>query len=233
MPIYHTTIGSGKNLVLLHGWGFSSAIFTDFIKQHKNKYCISAIDLPGHGKSSDVSDGIDKWADEIIKILPKNPILLGWSLGGLLAIKIAQKINISKLILVASTPKFIMDENWEFGINANNFNTFTHNLKNNYSKTLKRFISLQHNDKSQIKTLSQTIDKFPATKKSLNQGLNILLNTNLTKEIKRLNCNTKVILGKYDTLVPYEIENWYAKNNIESKILNTGHLPFLHKEFKL
>jgi pimeloyl-[acyl-carrier protein] methyl ester esterase len=41
--------------------------------------------------------------------LPNNPILLGWSLGGLLAINIANKIKISQLILLASTPKFIKD----------------------------------------------------------------------------------------------------------------------------
>jgi carboxylesterase BioH (pimeloyl-CoA synthesis) len=98
--LYNSTIGIGPDLVLLHGWGFNSELFNNLIDRYKNQYRITMIDLPGHGRSDDVSGGLDEWCDEIIKNLPDNPILLGWSLGGLLAINIATKIKISKLILV-------------------------------------------------------------------------------------------------------------------------------------
>jgi surfactin synthase thioesterase subunit len=50
---------------------------------------IIPVDLPGHGRRANVDGGLNEWCNEIIKILPNNPILLGWSLGGLLAINIA------------------------------------------------------------------------------------------------------------------------------------------------
>ncbi|HIM53978.1 MAG TPA: alpha/beta fold hydrolase [Gammaproteobacteria bacterium] len=231
--LYSSTIGTGQDLVLLHGWGFNSELFNDLIKQYKGQYRITAVDLPGHGRSNDIDGGLDKWCDEIIKTLPKNPILLGWSLGGLLAIKIATKIAISKLILVASTPNFIQANDWPYGIDENNFRQFSDALELNLSKGLKRFVSLQTQDKSQLKALNQSIDKFPASAKALNQGLEILLTTDLVDELNQLKIPIEVILGNHDTLVPYRISNWYDKAKIKTQVLNAGHLPFLHKDFTL
>ncbi|HIB97933.1 MAG TPA: alpha/beta fold hydrolase, partial [Candidatus Thioglobus sp.] len=164
--LYSQTIGTGPDLILLHGWGFNSELFNELIDQYKNQYRITKIDLPGHGRSDDVTGGIDDWCDEIIKILPENPMLLGWSLGGLLAIKIATKITISQLILVASTPNFVKTNDWPYGIDEDNFRQFSDALELNLSKGLKRFVSLQTQDKTQLKALNQSIDKFPASTKA-------------------------------------------------------------------
>jgi len=231
--LYSSTIGTGPDLVLLHGWGFNSELFNDLIDQYKNEYRITKIDLPGHGRSDEVAGGITEWCDEIIKILPDNPILLGWSLGGLLAINIATKIKISKLILVASTPKFVKSEDWLYGIDENNFHQFSDALQLDLTKGLKRFVSLQTQDKNQLKALNQSIEKFPASTKALNQGLEILLTTDLVDEFNQLKIPIKVILGNHDTLVPYRISNWYDKAKLKTQVLNTGHLPFLHNDFTL
>jgi pimeloyl-[acyl-carrier protein] methyl ester esterase len=231
--LYSQTIGTGPDLILLHGWGFNSELFNELINQYKNQYRITKIDLPGHGRSDNVNGGINEWCDAIIKILPENPMLLGWSLGGLLAIKIATKITISQLILVASTPNFVKTNDWPYGIDENNFRQFSDALELNLSKGLKRFVSLQTQDKTQLKTLNQSIDKFPASTQALNQGLDILLATDLINEFKQLNIPTKVVLGDHDTLVPRHISNWYDKAKIKTQVLNTGHLPFLHKDFTL
>ncbi len=231
--LYSNTTGTGQDLVLLHGWGFNGDVFNPLIDQYSQSYRISVIDLPGHGRSDEVSGGIDNWCDEIIKILPKNPILLGWSLGGLLAINIASKIKTQKLILVASTPKFVKTSNWAFGIDAQNFKEFSDNLNLNLSKGLKRFVSLQSSNREKIKALNQSIENLPASNLALNQGLKILLEVDLTNEYLNLDIEKQVILGAKDTLVPNAIENWYKNNNINTTILNTGHIPFLEKAFSL
>ena len=231
--LYSSTTGTGKDLVLLHGWGFNADLFNDLIESYKGQYRITKIDLPGHGRSDAVAGGINDWCNEIIKILPNNPILLGWSLGGLLAINIARKVQISKLILVASSPNFAQNDHWKFGIEADNFNQFSDALQLNLSKGLKRFISLQTKDKSQIKQLGHSIDTLPASTTALNQGLEILLNTDLTEQFLALDIDMKVILGRKDTLVPSTISSWYESQSIDTVILDTGHLPFLHQDFSL
>jgi pimeloyl-[acyl-carrier protein] methyl ester esterase len=231
--LYSRTIGTGKDLVLLHGWGFSGAIFDDIISRYKNQYRLSIIDLPGHGKSSEIDGGLAQWVDEIIKILPQNPILLGWSLGGLLAIDIATKIPLSRLILVATTPKFVQTECWKFGIDADNFRQFSTTLKLDLTQGLKRFASLQVQNKTQLKKLNLTIEQYPASTKALNQGLEILLTTDLRVQLRALNLPILVILGDKDTLVPATITQWYGQNKINVRLLSSGHLPFLHPDFSL
>ena len=231
--LYSESIGTGPDLVLLHGWGFNSDLFNPLVEKYKHQYRITKIDLPGHGRSTQTNAGLEAWCDEIIKILPKNPILLGWSMGGLLAINIATKVKISQLILVASTPKFVQSRDWTFGIEAENFHQFSQALNLNLSKGLKRFVSLQTQDKATLKSLNRAIDFYPATTEALNQGLEILLKTDLTNELKQLSTITKGVLGARDTLVPKSIKLWYDQMHIPVGILPTGHLPFLHPDFEL
>jgi pimeloyl-[acyl-carrier protein] methyl ester esterase len=134
---------------------------------------------------------------------------------------------------VASSPNFVQNNNWEFGIDADHFRQFSNTLELNLSKGLKRFVSLQTKDKVQIKSLNQSIDVLPASKNALNQGLKILLNTDLTQQFLALNIDKKIILGDKDTLVPSTIAHWYQQQSIDTIVLNTGHMPFLHSDFKL
>ncbi|MBE8189524.1 MAG: alpha/beta fold hydrolase [Candidatus Thioglobus sp.] len=231
--LYSQTSGSGEDLVLLHGWGFSADLFADLVAKYQHKYRLTVIDLPGHGRSDEVAGGAENWCAEIINNLPTNPILLGWSLGGLLAISIARQLPLKGLILVACSPNFIQNKHWNFGIPADNFRQFNTNLKADFSKGLRRFVSLQSNNKKQIKALNQSISRFPASTQALNQGLEILLNTNLLDEFQQLKIPIKVILGENDTLVPSQISAWYKACGVDVKILKTGHLPFLDENFQL
>ena len=99
--LWPQTIGKGPNLVLLHGWGFSSDIFQELIEQYKKSYCITVIDLPWHGRSDDVVGVFVSWCEELVQFIPIKSILLGGSLGVLLSIYIANRIQLEQLILVA------------------------------------------------------------------------------------------------------------------------------------
>ena len=231
--LWHKTIGKGPNLVLLHGWGFSSDIFQKLIEKYKKSYCITVIDLPGHGRSDDVDGGLESWCEELIQFIPKKSILLGWSLGGLLSIYITTRIQLEHLILVAATPCLVNDESWKFGINSEIFHQFAINLKKDNAKTLKRFVSLQSKDKSQILEIYEAIQKYPTTDKALNIGLDILINSDLQELYKKINIPKSVVLGSLDTIVPVEIEDWYIENKTQTYLLRSGHLPFLDKTFKL
>jgi pimeloyl-[acyl-carrier protein] methyl ester esterase len=231
--LYSKTTGTGNNLVILHGWGLNCELFNALVDRYKDQYSVTVVDLPGHGQSDDVDGGIEEWCNEIIKVLPKNPTIMGWSLGGLIAIRIATKIKISKLVLVASTPKFVQSDYWKFGIDSNTFSQFFESLHANPSKCLKRFTSLQTNDKKQLKILNALIDNKPASIVSLEQGLIILLHTDLTQELANLEIPIEAILGTNDKLISNEIGDWFSSNNIATSELNTGHLPFLHPNFTL
>jgi len=231
--LWHKTIGEGPNLVLLHGWAFNSDIFVELVNKYKKKYRITVIDLPGHGRSPDIDGGIEDWCNEIIKLIPEKSILLGWSLGGLLSIFIANKIKLNELILVAASPCLVNTEQWSFGIRKEVFDQFAINLKIDSTKTLKRFVSLQSKNKSQIQELHKSIQKYPASQSALNNGLEIIINSDLRTIYKNISTPKTCILGDLDTLVPEKIQHWYAEPGTEIHVLNSGHLPFLDKSFKI
>jgi pimeloyl-[acyl-carrier protein] methyl ester esterase len=231
--LWHKTIGNGPSLVLLHGWAFNSDIFQSLIDKYKENYRITVIDLPGHGRSRDIDGNIENWCDELIKLIPEQSILLGWSLGGLLSTYIASQIEISKLILVAASPCLINNKNWHYGINIEVFNQFAINLKNDSTKSLKRFVSLQSKDKSQLQELYKSIQKYPASNNALNNGLEIIINSDLRDIYKDIAVPKTTILGSLDTLVPVKIKEWYETVGSQTFIIHSGHLPFINKDFKL
>jgi pimeloyl-[acyl-carrier protein] methyl ester esterase len=231
--LYCRTIGKGEELVFLHGWGFNSDIFNTLIKSYSSNYRLTLIDLPGHGRSPLIAGGIEQWAEAVIAQLPPNPKLVGWSLGGLLAIQIARKISTSGLTLVASSPRFTKHLDWEFGIDSSHFSQFEQTLARNSTQGLKRFVSLQTKNKDLLKKLNTSLQAFPAKSEALTQGLKILLNTDFSSNLIKLDTPIQAILGEQDTLVPIKIASWYQANNIPTTIINTGHLPFLHPDFLL
>jgi pimeloyl-[acyl-carrier protein] methyl ester esterase len=231
--LWHKTEGDGPSLVLLHGWAFNSDIFQSLIDKYKANYRITVIDLPGHGRSRDIDGDIESWCNELTKIIPEKSILLGWSLGGLLSTYIASQIEISKLILVAATPCLINNENWNYGISSEVFDQFAINLKNDSTKSLKRFVSLQSKEKSQLQELYKSIQKYPPSHSALNNGLEIIINSDLRDIYKDIAVPKTTILGSLDTLVPVKIKEWYEAVGSQTSIIRSGHLPFIDKDFKL
>ena len=231
--LWHRTVGDGPSLVLLHGWAFNSDIFHSLVDKYKANFRVTVIDLPGHGRSDDIDGDIEIWCNEIIKLIPEKSTLVGWSLGGLLSTYLASKIDLKKLILVAATPCLVNNESWNYGINSEIFNQFAINLKNDSTKSLKRFVSLQSKDKSQLQELYKSIQKYPASMSALNNGLEIIINSDLRDNYEKLTITKAVILGSLDTLVPVKIKEWYDEAGSTTSVIRSGHLPFLNKDFKL
>ncbi len=219
-----------RPLVLLHGWAFNADIFLPILKTLSKHYQITRIDLPGHGRSKTIPGGLSDWIKYILPLIPKRSILLGWSLGGIIAIKIAKYIHCEHLILVASSPCFVRSNNWQHAVSRENLKKFLKTLNSDAGEALKNFIRLQLT-KKYYQSVVDNIFRYPTKKTALNQGYSILMHHDLRDELLKLNCPISSILGQYDTLVNINIKNYYQQHQIKTYILKTGHLPFLHPDF--
>ena len=98
----------GKNVVLLHGWGQNISMMDPIGKRLEKDFHITNIDLPGFGNSSEPTYGytIYDYYEVIDELLTKlkidNPILIGHSFGGRIAIVYAAKKKVDKLVLLSS-----------------------------------------------------------------------------------------------------------------------------------
>lgn len=93
--------GEGSPLLFLHGFMGSGIDWQPIVSQIKNRTCI-APDLPGHGKTPWTNREI---SDLLVETLPQEAVdLVGYSLGGRLAIRFAMRYpeRIRSLTLLSS-----------------------------------------------------------------------------------------------------------------------------------
>ena len=110
IDVNYIDCGQGEPVVLLHGWGSSSAAFNYIIKSFDDRFRMIALDLPGFGDSSMIPDAwsVGDYADFVANFLKslhiENPILVGHSFGGRVIFKgIGEgKLTASKIILLDS-----------------------------------------------------------------------------------------------------------------------------------
>jgi pimeloyl-[acyl-carrier protein] methyl ester esterase len=225
-------------LVLLHGWGMNARVFDTLAERLAVDFEVRVLNLPGHGgREALPHNTLQSWADDLAQQLPENTMLLGWSLGGQVAMRAAldHPQKITRLIVLASTPKFVADAAWEPAMADADLQAFGAALLAEPEPTLLRFLSLQTRgmagQKSLLQALRQTLSTAPAAcAEALSSGLAILRDTDLRAELPGLAQPTLVLHGALDTLTPSAAGVWLARNLPAARHLELGraaHAPHL------
>ncbi|MGH2349702.1 MAG: alpha/beta fold hydrolase [bacterium] len=108
--VWYGRSGTGHPLMLLHGWGASSATMALVHDDLARGYDVTAIDLPGHGRSGlppgpwDTSDFTTCVLAVMDRLRIARPHILGHSFGGRIALDLAARHpdRVHKLVLVSS-----------------------------------------------------------------------------------------------------------------------------------
>lgn len=243
MSCHVEIIGQGEPLVLLHGWGMNSAVWQRIIKRLSGYRRLYLVDLSGMGNSQTVSPyTLDRLGAAVAEVIPGVSDVLGWSLGGLVAQRIAldQPERVRSLILVGTSPCFVSKSNWEHGISAQHFEQFNAKFEQDFKSTLFNFLTLQcmhaKDARATIKQLRTAFEAKPSPNQdALNQSLHILLNTDLRSEIHLIRQPTLLIHGDRDTLAPVAAAHWLASSLNQAQLhqaklrimAGAAHAPFL------
>ncbi|MDO6566850.1 pimeloyl-ACP methyl ester esterase BioH [Alteromonas sp. 1_MG-2023] len=210
------TQGTGNDLVFLHGWGMNSGAFTSFIPYLTTSFRVTTIDLPGFGENAQHMPSLynaESLAQMIAPYIPPESIVVGWSLGGLVAQRLAllggadfKGLDLKGLVTIASTPRFIAGPCWP-GIAGDLLAMFESQLESNYNRTLERFLAIQamgsDTARQDIKAIRGHISEYPEPdQNALKQGLRILSTEDLRQDIGRITVPTLRLYGRLDSLVP-------------------------------
>ena len=107
-----SVVGADRPLtiVLLHGVFFSRGEWSPQVALLSTKYRVVAVDLPGHGDLADVGFTLEGAADRVAQVLTaidgEAPVLVGWSLGGFVAMEVAARRPASVRGLVLAGASF-------------------------------------------------------------------------------------------------------------------------------
>ena len=210
MRLYTETAGNGPDLILIHGWGLHSGIWNGFASRLESHFRVTRVDLPGHGRSDwQGAASLDEWVNAVLAAVPSPAIWLGWSLGGLVAMRAALLApgRVAALVTIASSPCFVRRPGWQSAMLPSLLETFSTELQQDYARTLNRFLSLQVRGSEHASTVLKTLRSTllvhgEPDAAGLSAGLELLRTTDLRRELGEITCRTLLLMGERDTLVP-------------------------------
>ncbi|MEO8331335.1 MAG: pimeloyl-ACP methyl ester esterase BioH [Gallionella sp.] len=239
MATMHVDVtGSGEPLVMLHGWGMHSGIWSDTAAQLAQHYQVHCVDLPGHGASKPLDAfTLDSVVERLVAQFDQAISLCGWSLGGQIAMHWAAREpeKIKRMVLVTSTPCFTEREDWLFGIPQHILQQFAADLEKNHAATLRRFLGLQIRGSEQEREVlavlrEQLFSRGEPDMDALRGGLGILRDADLRDVLPGIRQPTLVIAGERDKLTPAGASDYLAQtlpNARGVEIEGAAHAPFL------
>jgi pimeloyl-ACP methyl ester carboxylesterase len=212
--INYEVSGFGSPIILLHGWGLNLHTFDNLAKQLNEDYTIYQLDLPGFGLSEidevltikDYADIINEFCCSLAII---NPVVVGHSFGGRVALKYATCYPIDKLVLISSP-----------GLKQR-FNIIV------WFKIMIYKISKRLNIK--LKMGSSDYKKSSALMKNI---LVKAINTDQFEDAANVKCPTLLLYGKKDKSVPVYIGrkfNDLISQTTYFEIKRCGHFPYLER----
>lgn len=233
--------GNGPDVLMIHGWAMHSGLMRDFAQALADGgFRVTLVDLPGHGRSGRATDyTLDALCSAVIEIAPPSCHLVGWSLGGSIALSLANQSpkRFKSLSMVAANPKFCSDEFWP-GVEPAILEGFAADVLADHCRALSRFFSLQtwgmDGARDCARLLKEKLEECPSPNSEvLMRYLEILRETDLRDELGALSVPTLFLLGARDRLVPAQLGRVIA-DLAEAAVVHvlpqSAHLPFVSQQ---
>ncbi len=208
----------GKDIILLHGWGQNIEMMMPLGRPYEKKYCINILDLPGFGESEEPKfpwtlNDYEIMLEEYCKANKiKNPIIMGHSFGGRLAILYASRNKVSKLVLFGSPVTIEKSSN---------------SLKVRILKSIKKFPCMK---KIALKAKKYIGSRDYKAASEIMRGVLVnTVNKDLSEDSKKIAAPTLIIWGDYDTEASIEDAKLLEKNIKDAGliVLNGTHYAYL------
>lgn len=205
LEINYIKQGSGKNVLILPGWGTTISTYMTLINSistYANVYCL---DMPGFGESQEPETGwdLDEYIDLVKKFIADQNIdeldLIGHSNGGRIIIKLmSQKLDfkVNKIILIGSAG--IVHEK-----------TFSQKTRIKVFKACKKIAESKIVKKVYPKLEEKVKNSFGSedyrnASLVMKQTLVKLVNEDVREYLKNINVPTLLLWGTNDTATPIQ-----------------------------
>lgn len=236
--IYYTVAGEGEATLLLHGFLESSKIWEEFLPEFSKYGKIITIDLPGHGRSSVISEvhTMELMAEAVYEVLKatgvKKANFIGHSMGGYVGLAILENYPqlINDFMLLNSTPQEDSEEKKE---NRDRSAELVEKNKRAYvSMAIKNLLSPRNSDKfsEEIHELIEEATGFPT--KGITAALKgMKIRTNRTHVLRSFKGNKLLVAGEEDPLVNIpDLKAIASETGTQFISFSGGHLSYIENK---
>ena len=225
-------------VALLHGWGTHPVIWEPLLEHLPGDWRVRNLPLPGYAGAASLSPyGLEALADALAPQLADRTLLVGWSLGGLVALMIALRLpeKLRGMVLIGTTPCFVTRPDWSHAVAPHVFAGFAQSLAQDYAETLRRFLALQAQGSESMRAVLRELRlRLLAQPRpdegALQGGLEILRDTDLRCGLPDLVGPLTLVHGSGDKLAPHVAARWLAQQVRGARLHEidaAGHAPFL------
>lgn len=236
------TVGSGKPLVLLHGYLEALESWEEMEKELSNVHQVITMDLPGHAESTNRApiNTMDDMADGVFAVLRHlkidSCVLVGHSMGGYATLAFAEKYpdNLAGFCLFHSSP--LPDNEEKLAARDREIQLVREGRKDLlYNTNIPKMFATDNLEKFKDKVNRAKEIAAKTTEEGIISALEGMKlrpdRTNvLDSDIPKL-----FILGKKDNYINYDMMYGVLQNHKNSKIAtleNSGHMGFVEEKDK-
>jgi pimeloyl-ACP methyl ester carboxylesterase len=216
-----------KDIVLVHGWGATSAYWQTVALKLGGKYSVHTPTVPGFDKQT-----LDRpyhlhdyalWLKKYLRTLDSNPILVGHSFGGAIIVKYLLENPNPQSSLVLVDAALIRDDL-----------TIYKQVRIFLVKIAKPLVTFFKIKRLLLKLFkAEKSDYYQITDPMLKKTFQSIIYENLAEQLSKIPNRTLIVWGKNDTSTPLN-QGLKIKDLIDNstiKIINkAGHFPFIDSE---
>lgn len=212
-------------ILMITGWGLGTAVLTPFVEQLRQQYQVEVWDI--------FDPNVESILAEKVRQASSFDVLMGWSLGGQLAIYLANEIfqqtRVAKPVIACmSNPCFVANKDWQQAMPETDFEQFLQATRLDMLTTLKRFCHLvcmgAKDTRQRVKYLQSKLSLIDLNHQE--KHLYLLKQLDLVEILKT--CSTKIlfIFSNQDSLVPCQVSIepvFYQQSLIKVKEIEAAH----------
>jgi len=223
-----------KSIIFVHGWASGPYVWLNQASYFKDKHKVHTPELINYNNIKDF----------ILKQESDDICLVGWSLGGIVSLKLAGELKgkIKHLVLISSTPCFVSSADFECAISRDVVEKIYTRMQSDAAGTLHWFYKFCFSPNERSRGGYAEIIKIagdfmaPVALDTLLGGLKFLMDTDVRAVLGTLDMPVLVIHGAQDRVCPPQAAEFMAKNIKKSTmhiIENAGHAPLLTEPDKV
>ncbi len=204
-----------REVVFLHGWGMRAGVW-DALRSKLAGRNTRAPDLPGYGATAaPPAYTLDTVVDRLANEAGAEIDLVGWSLGGLIALHWAttRPARVRRLVLLSATPCFVANADWPHGVSPATLRMFMAQLKQSPDALMRRFCALQAEGEEDPGALSTALcaQRTDASAQTLIDSLSLLGTSDVRHALASLTQPALILHGECDAVTPMVAAQWMGE----------------------